>query len=323
MFIGLYKEVHWLHRFLLITVVNFSYCFPLTYNCQVENCNSLNSLYHNHFNMLITESYQDVPTKDGTTLRVYIYTPKVKGYPKAKFPGVIVYSEIYQVTGPVKRFGQKIASEGYVVVAPAIYHNFVGPEALAYDVPGTDKGNQFKIEKPLESYDEDNKLCCDVLYGLPQFDGKKIGATGMCLGGHLAFRALLDKRVSCATCFFPTDIHLKSLGLGKNDDTLERVSKEVTKDQELVLIFGTLDTHVSPEGRDLIRKTLRDSGVRFTFLEILDAQHAFIRDESSKGRYDAAITQSCLGFMFEQFNRNLKLDLGEFEDDNKPLEHVC
>lgn len=274
-------------------------------------------------NMLITESYHDVKTKEGNTLRIFVFSPKVKGYPNAKFPGVIVYSEIYQVTGPVARFAQKIASEGYVVVAPAIYHNFIGPEPLPYDVKGTDLGNEYKIKKPIPSYDEDNKLCCDLLYSLPQFDGKRIGATGMCLGGHLAFRALLDKRVNCATCFFPTDIHLKSLGLGKNDDSLERVSQEASKDQELVLIFGTADTHVSPEGRDLIRKTLRDQGVNFTFLEILDAQHAFIRDEFSKGRYDAAITQSCLGFLFEQFNRKLKTDLGEYVPDKKPLEHVC
>ncbi|CCE64091.1 hypothetical protein TPHA_0G02560 [Tetrapisispora phaffii CBS 4417] len=273
--------------------------------------------------MLITESYQDFLTADGTNLRIYIYTPKIPGYPKAKFPGVIIYSEIYQVTGPVRRLGEKIASEGYVVVAPAIYHNFVGPEALNYDVEGTDMGNEFKIKKTVESYDEDNRLCCDLLYSLPQFDGKKIGATGMCLGGHLAFRALLDKRITCATCFFPTDVHSRTLGLGMNDDTLSRVSNEASKDQELVLIFGTLDTHVPPEGRDLIRKTLRDKGVHFTFLEIHGAQHAFIRDTSSKGRYDAAITQGCLGFLFEQFNRKLKVDLGEYVDDIKPLEHVC
>ncbi|CCF58887.1 hypothetical protein KAFR_0F02910 [Kazachstania africana CBS 2517] len=273
--------------------------------------------------MLITESFHDVKTSAETTLRIYVFTPKVRGYPRAKFPGVIVYSEIYQVTGPVRRFAQKIAAEGYVTVAPAIYHNFVGPEPLNYDVEGTDMGNEFKIKKRLDSYDEDNRLCCDLLHSLSQFDGKNIGATGMCLGGHLAFRALLDKRVKCATCFFPTDIHLKSLGLGKNDDTLERISKEAFADQELVLIFGTLDTHVSPEGRDLIRKTLRDHKVSFTFLEILNAEHAFIRDESSKGRYDASITESCLGFMFEQFNRKLKIELGAFDNDSKSPEHVC
>lgn len=44
----------------------------------------------------------------------------------------------------------------------------------------------------------------------------------MCLGGHLAYRCALDKRVKAAVCYFATDIHSKTLGEGKNDDSLAR-----------------------------------------------------------------------------------------------------
>lgn len=44
----------------------------------------------------------------------------------------------------------------------------------------------------------------------------------MCLGGHLAYRCALDSRVKAAVCYFATDIHSKTLGLGKNDDSLAR-----------------------------------------------------------------------------------------------------
>jgi dienelactone hydrolase len=44
----------------------------------------------------------------------------------------------------------------------------------------------------------------------------------MCLGGHLAYRCALDKRVKAAVCFFATDIHGSTLGEGKNDDSLAR-----------------------------------------------------------------------------------------------------
>ena len=33
------------------------------------------------------------------------------------------------------------------MAAPSSYHDFTGPEPLAYDVPGTDKGNEWKITK--------------------------------------------------------------------------------------------------------------------------------------------------------------------------------
>jgi len=31
-----------------------------------------------------------------------------------------------------------------------------------------------------------------------------VGATGMCLGGHLAFRAGFDERVKAVVCYFAT-----------------------------------------------------------------------------------------------------------------------
>lgn len=80
-------------------------------------------------------------------------------------PGV-VFSEIYQVTGPVERFASNIASEGYVVALPSSFHEFEGPEPIPYDTEGTDRGNRYKvsyisrseadcqIEKTVEAYDE-------------------------------------------------------------------------------------------------------------------------------------------------------------------------
>ena len=86
--------------------------------------------------------------------------------PCSRFPGVVLFSEIYQgetasspsrdeqltqcipvVTGPVARFARQIAGQGYIVAAPSSYHDFTGPEPLAYDVPGTDQGNEWKITK--------------------------------------------------------------------------------------------------------------------------------------------------------------------------------
>lgn len=125
------------------------------------------------------------------------------------------------VTGPVQRFARQIAGQGYICAAPSSFHGFEGPEPLAYDVPGTDRGNELKITKEVASYDEDARLSVDALLMLKTCNGK-VGATGMCLGGHLAYRAALDGRVSAAVCYFATDIHSHSLGLGKCDDSLQR-----------------------------------------------------------------------------------------------------
>ncbi|KAF2731024.1 alpha/beta-hydrolase [Polyplosphaeria fusca] len=269
--------------------------------------------------MLIQESHKDVATKAGGDMRIFLFHPTIPNYPKAKFPGVVLFSEIYQVTGPVSRFARTIASQGYIVAAPSSYHEFTSPAPLAYDAPGTDAGNEWKITKTVAAYDEDATLTIDALMALPTCTGR-IGATGMCLGGHLAFRCALDPRVASAVCYFATDIHSSTLGHGKSDDSLSRAADIKG---ELVMIFGKMDNHVPAAGRDKIRKTLHEAGVAFSWFEAAWAQHAFIRDELSKGRYDAALAGVCFEMLREVFGRTLRGDLGERSGGEVEVEDVC
>lgn len=83
-----------------------------------------------------------------------------------------------------------------------------------------------------------------------------------------------------------------------------------------------MDTHVSPQGRDMIRQKLQDASACFSFYEFAWAQHAFIRDEMSKGRFDPAITKVCFEVLLELFGRKLKTDLGSPEAIGE-VGHVC
>lgn len=88
------------------------------------------------------------------------------------------------------------------------------------------------------------------------------------------------------------------------------------------MIFGVKDTHVPDAGRDLIRAKMREAGVVTSWHEFAWAQHAFIRDELSKGRYDPAVTKVCFEVLLELFGRVLKTDLGS-KEEVAPPEHVC
>lgn len=284
--------------------------------------------------MLINESYADVQTTANgktTSMRIFVFHPTIPGYPNARFPGVVLFSEIYQVTGPVARFARQIAGQGYIVAAPSSYHDFTGPEPLAYDVPGTDKGNEWKVVKTLESYDADSYATVDYLLTLPTCTGQ-IGSTGMCLGGHLALRASLDPRITATVCYFATDVHSRTLGphpSGANTSSTAPPDSNHTLDLlpnirgEVAMIFGIKDTHVPDAGRDLIRHKLRAAGTVFSFHEFAWAQHAFIRDELSKGRYDPAITKACFEVLMEMFGRVLRTELGEADGKRQEVEHVC
>jgi len=147
----------------------------------------------------------------------------------------------------------------------------------------------------------------------------------MCLGGHLAFRTALDPRILASVCYFPTDIHDAALS-STGDDSLVRASKGEIEG-EVALIFGVQDGHIPKEGRSLIRETLTAPSVqpplRLSFLE-LQANHAFIRDELSKGRFDAAISKVCFELLLEMFGRTIKASLGERVVANKREEKlVC
>lgn len=50
---------------------------------------------------------------------------------------------------------------------------------------------------------------------------------------------------------------------------------------------------------------------------------AFIRDELSKGRYDAALSGVCFEMLKELFNRTLRSDLGPRSGGDVEIEDIC
>ncbi|ATY64076.1 dienelactone hydrolase family [Cordyceps militaris] len=291
--------------------------------------------------MLIQESHVDVKTTANgkeSTMRIFVFHPAIPGFPNASVgtAGRLAYLACIPidrywcvVTGPVARFARQIAGQGYIVAAPSSYHDFTGPEPLKYDVADTDRGNEYKIQKTLESYDADSYATVDHLLTLPTCTGL-IGATGMCLGGHLAVRAALDPRITACVSYFATDIHSRTLGPHAGANTAAEAPANSTHTLDLfsrfkgeaAMIFGVQDTHVPAAGRDLVRAKMRAAGVVASFHEFAWAQHAFIRDELSKGRYDPAVTKVCFEVLLEVFGRVLKTDLG-VKGSVPAVEHDC
>lgn len=244
--------------------------------------------------MLIEHHIHDIQTETGQ-MRISVFHPSKEG----RYPAIIFYSEIFQQTSPITRSAQILASHGFVVLVPEIFHelNPIGT-VLAYDDAGKDKGNTDKFTKSLTHHDSDTQAMSDFVQQASYCTGA-LGAMGVCIGGHLAFRAALNKGIAAAFCLYPTDIHSNTLPCEKGDDSLTR-SKDIRC--PLVLIFGKQDPHVPPEGRDLIRQSLCANGVDFEWHEV-HAQHAFMRDEGE--RYDAALAMQTYRKALDFFQSNL------------------
>ena len=245
--------------------------------------------------MTITESVVEIATPTGP-MRCLVLRPADTS---RKYPGLIFYSEIFQITTPIHRSGAYLAGHGYIVVVPEIYHELEpAGTVLAYDQAGADVGNDHKYGKEVSSYDSDARAALDYLKTLDGCSGK-LGVMGICLGGHLAFRAAFNPDVLATACFYATDIHTGSLGKGKKDDSLAR-AKDIKG--ELLHIWGRQDPHIPLDGRKIIHARLEEVGANFRWIEV-NAAHAFLRDEGP--RYDPALARVCYEFAFELFHRRL------------------
>ncbi len=228
-------------------------------------------------------------------MRTYIFQPNAPG----RYPGILLFSEIFQVTGPIRRTAALLAGHGFIVAVPEIYHEFEAPGVvLAYDQAGADRGNALKTTKEVSAYDADARAVLAYLKSLPQCTGK-LGVVGICIGGHLAFRAAMNPDVLAATCFYATDIHKRGLGKGMQDNTLDRIP-EIKG--ELLMIWGRQDPHVPLEGRMKIHAALNAAGTYFTWHEVNGA-HAFLRDEGY--RYDPELALACYQLALGLFRRKL------------------
>lgn len=225
-------------------------------------------------------------------MRLFVYRPQAPG----RRPAIVLFSEIFQRTGPIGRMAALLAGHGYVVAVPEIFHELEpAGTVLGYDQAGADAGNQHKVAKTTRQYDEDARVALDHLAGRDDCDGTLL-SMGVCIGGHLAFRCAFDRRVKAAACFYATDLHKGSLGLG-GDDSLARAAEI---QGELLMVWGRQDPHVPAAGRAKIQARLLEAERNFTWHEF-NAQHAFLRDEGP--RYDPALALQSYRLALDLFSR--------------------
>ena len=246
--------------------------------------------------MIIQHHNADLPTPTGL-MRTTIYRPQASG----QYPTIIFYSEIFQQTAPIARSAAILASHGFVVLVPEVFHelNPIGT-VLTYDDAGKDKGNNDKWTKPLEHHDSDTQSLIDFVKRQSYCSGN-VGAMGVCIGGHLAYRAALNPLIKAAFCLYATDIHSNTLPAQPGNNSFERMADILG---EIHFIWGKQDPHVPQDGRGKIYQQAVRTGINYQWQEV-NAQHAFMRDEGE--RYDAALAIAMYQQAVALFNRALAL----------------
>ena len=243
--------------------------------------------------MIITTEHAEIPVDD-RLMRAFVAAPKAEG----RYPGILFYSDIFQLTGPMLRASARLAGYGFVVAAPEIYHR-IEPAGLVipFDDDGRTRGLEDAARTPVAHFDRDCRGALDYLGSHARVAPGKVGAAGFCIGGHLSFRAALAREVRATVCFYGTGIHNGKLGRDGDAGSLARAGEIAG---ELLLVWGAQDPHIPEDGRAKIEAALTAAGVNFS-QRIYQAEHAFMRDEGS--RYDAEATDRAFGDMIELYRR--------------------
>jgi carboxymethylenebutenolidase len=244
--------------------------------------------------MKITTDYVDVQAADGGQIRTFLAAPQ----PSGKYPGILCYSDIFQLTGPMLRSCARLAGYGFVVAAPEIYRRIEPPGlVIPFDDAGRTRGLKDASQTSVADFDADCRTILDYLQVHSSVAVGQVGAAGFCIGGHLAFRAALQPDVRATACFYGTGIHNGALGKEPEAGSLQRAA-EIRG--ELLLVWGALDPHIPEEGRQTIEQALQKAGVNFS-QRIYQAEHAFMRDEG--GRYDPEATDEAFSDMIRLYRR--------------------
>ena len=234
--------------------------------------------------MKLVETEVQIPSPDGA-IRAVIIRPVGDD----RWPGVLLYTDIFQLTESTLRSARRLASHGFVVVVPEIYpHGELAGVALEFDDPGKAAGQAAAAATPVAGFDADRVAVLDAMQQRDDID--QLFVTGFCIGGHLAFRAAIDPRVSATVCFYPTGLHNGALGADADAGSLARAADVQGR---LMLVFGSRDPHVSAPARLEVLSALYAAGREDVELHVYEGgEHAFMRDVGP--RHDPVLTDLAL-----------------------------
>lgn len=195
-------------------------------------------------------------------------------------PGVIVFMEIFGLNGHIRAVTDRLAAEGFVALAPDVFHRTAPGVELAYDDQGLGRGFKLMEQTKASEAMEDAKAAIATLHARSDVKGRGVGAMGFCFGGHLAYLAACELPIAAAASYYGGGVAVGAPG-NEAPPTIERTSKIKGR---IACFFGGNDPYIPAEQTEAIRKALTDAGVRSEVVIYPGVGHGFNCDE--RGDYD-------------------------------------
>lgn len=199
------------------------------------------------------------------------------------YAAIVVLQEIFGVNAHIRDVTERIAREGYVAIAPALYHRQAPGFETGYTPKDVEIGRQYKVQTQTDELLGDIQAAIDYVKALPQVKAGSIGSIGFCFGGHVAYlSATLHDTVAVASFY----------GAGIPDTTFGEGVPTITRTPEitgtLYAFFGTDDALIPPEAVNRIEAALKQSNINHQIFCYEGADHGFFCDHRGSYHPDAA-----------------------------------
>ena len=192
-------------------------------------------------------------TSNGGTTSGYLSIPE-----EGAGPGVVVIQEYWGLVGHVKDVCDRFAAEGYVALAPDLYH---GETAKSPDEAG-----KLMMALRIDEAEKDMRGAIQYLLDHQATTGGRVGTVGFCMGGALSlYAATRNAQVGACVVFY--GIHPK-------------VQYDLENLQAPVLgLYAGRDNFVTPELVRQLEAKLKELGKSAEIHIYEGADHAFFNDD--------------------------------------------
>jgi carboxymethylenebutenolidase len=233
---------------------------------------------------------------DGGRMPAYLVRPASGG----PHPAVIVWMEIFGVNAHIRDVAERVAREGYVVLAPNFFHRTAPDIEVGYDDAGMAAGLAELHRLKGDQMIADARAALAFLRARPDVRGDCIGAMGFCIGGHMTYLTAAETDVAAAASFYGGGIAAPQ-GPGGGPSPIQRTAKIAGR---ILCLFGGKDALIPQPQVDAIRQALADAGTRHEVVVYDGADHGFFCDQ--RATYHAASAQDAWERVKRLFAEELK-----------------
>ncbi len=247
--------------------------------------------------------FTDLQGAEGSDMVMYVSHPAPSA--GADFPAIIVIQEAFGVNRHIEKVCDQIAAEGYVAVAPALFHREHPNPKLGYGDEDVALRNRYMGALRDDEIIEDiNQVV--IWTQSDQFrrtNGQKIGIVGFCVGGRIAYLAATScPGLSAASVYYPGRTLIP---FGDGPAPIDRTSQIKIP---VMGNFGGKDENPSPDDVAKIEAALKSAGVTYDFKSYPDAGHGFNCDE--RGSYNEAAAKDAMSRTLSFFKQHVQTGVG-------------